>query len=182
MKKKPGPFLWCRVIQPEQKVQGVWGWEACFECTLEGRTGDGGRLLGQWIHRRRFEIKTKLQLHQDPRPPQSQSFSLLISFQNPRDPTLTSEEAVCCCPDRCCRCCTEVSLQCSVDLRRKERGKKNKTKDPVADPGADRLLRQDSPDTQSRPSGCCQRHSRATKTKCTGEGKLPQQPWNSASA
>lgn len=46
--------------------------------------------------------------------------SLLISFQNLRDPTSTSEEAVCCRR----RYCSGVSLKCSVDLRENER--KNK--------------------------------------------------------
>lgn len=60
------------------------------------------------------------------------------------------------------------TMQCRLE-KIKEKNKNKKQKDPLADPGADRLLRQDSSDKQSRPSGCCQRRSCAAKTKSTGK-------------
>lgn len=90
--------------------------------------------------------------------------SLLISFQSLRDATFTSEEAVCCCHHRRC-CCSKVSPQCRVDLR-----KKKKQKNPWLTRVLIGCLRRDSSDTESRPSGSCQRGSRATKTKRTAKG------------
>lgn len=178
------------VLFIKNKRYKVWGFGVyfSFECMLEGRTtngGDGGG--GVWGVSGPCKApgataalnKDKARASSGFTATTKSKLSLLISFQSLRDATFTSEEAVCCCHHRRC-CCSKVSPQCRVDLRKEDR-KKQKTKEPVADPGADRLF--ETGQLRHRVQTLRQLSARLAryKNQAHGEGKLPQQPWNSAS-